>query len=172
MDQAELSLPPAPDSVSAARRFVERTLAGWELQSVGWTAAQLVSELATNAVLHAATEFTVQLSRHGDTVRIGFADGSPVTPSVRHYRSDATTGRGLRLVDTMSSAWGVDTHEVGKTIWFEIAIDLRGTVRTWDDDEDVDLDLLMSQFDDEPSGTVTSLSAVARAHVGDLLLSA
>jgi anti-sigma regulatory factor (Ser/Thr protein kinase) len=147
--------------VSSARRFVERTLEEWALAAPGWAAVQLISELATNAIIHAATDFHVQISQDGSTLRICVLDASPTTPGVRRYGQESTTGRGLRLVESMSSRWGVETDGFGKTVWFELDLGEARTAHTWDDGEDVDLDALLEQLgaDDLDVRDLTALAA-------------
>ena len=143
---AARTLPPESGSVAAARRFVEGTCEAWSCEAAGWTATQLVSELATNAVLHARTAFTVELTRDGTLLRLCVRDGSPAAPTVRTYGNESTTGRGLRLVESLSRAWGVERTADGKGVWFEVSTGGEQDVPSWDDDED--LDALLGRFSD------------------------
>ena len=156
-------LPPTASSVAAARRFVEEVLSAAGLEEPGWTATQLVSELATNAVIHARTEFVVEVSQTDHTVRVEVHDFSPAVPAQRRYGEESTTGRGLRLVDTMAGQWGVLKHGKGKTVWFEIDLSSRSTAFTWDDGEEVDLDDLLDQFgsDEDLGGGTRAMGASA-----------
>lgn len=122
--EARLALRPVPASAAQARSFVERTLGDWGCDAVLDASRLLVSELVTNAVLHARTDFelVIRLVRGG--VRVEVADGSPSAPVVRHYEDEAMTGRGLALVDQLATAWGVDDRSNGKAVWFEIREDL------------------------------------------------
>jgi anti-sigma regulatory factor (Ser/Thr protein kinase) len=109
------------DQVREVRRFVASTLATWQLQSDD--VALLVSELATNAVLHARSEFEVSLTAEPDRVRVEVSDGNSRVPSLAAVPVDAYSGRGLLLVQQLAQAWGVETAaRVGKTIWFEVAL--------------------------------------------------
>ncbi len=84
--------------------------------------ALLVSELATNAVLHARSDFAVTVVVLPDRVRVEVFDRNSRLPSFAIVPPDAYSGRGLMLIQAMSSAWGVDAHsDDGKTIWFEVA---------------------------------------------------
>jgi anti-sigma regulatory factor (Ser/Thr protein kinase) len=148
----ERTLPPESASVAAARRFVEDTCEAWDCEPAGWTATQLVSELATNAVLHARTPFTVGLERVGDLLRVSVRDGSPLAPRVRTYGSESTTGRGLRLVETLARSWGVEPGTDGKAVWFELPADADEDVRPWDDEDDDDLDALLVRFAEPADG--------------------
>ena len=146
------TLPPAAESVAAARRFVQEHLAALGAPAAGEDAAMLVSELATNVVLHARTPFTVEVRRSGETVRVCVLDQSPVRPRTRDYGTDATTGRGMRLVASLASDWGVEVQDGGKTVWFELpVVGSADSVTAWDAEDDVDLDALLASFgDDEP----------------------
>ncbi|HEU0130523.1 MAG TPA: ATP-binding protein [Mycobacteriales bacterium] len=118
--QARLALRPVPASAADARAFVDRTLGEWGCDELLDAARLLVSELVTNAVLHARTEIELLLHARGTGVRIAVRDRSPATPVVRHYEDEAMTGRGLALVEELAAQWGVDAHEDGKTVWFEL----------------------------------------------------
>src|SRR5262249_42586088 len=115
---AEPGAPPAtPASAGAARRFMLEASLAWSLDATHVHAFLLVvSDLATNAILHAMTPFRVTLRHVNRDVRIEVADGSGAMPVVRHYADDATTGRGLALVMASSRQWGVTTNSDGKII--------------------------------------------------------
>lgn len=160
---ASARFPPEPVSVPEARRFVRATLESLGLIAA-WDAAQmLVSEVATNAVLHARTDFTVSVVQHGDRVRVNVVDLSPAMPRARSYGVDSTTGRGMRLLGSLALTWGVDPEDVGKTVWFEVLADGDdGTLaEPWDSEIDLDLNELLAGFDDiDPvDGSVQSPSA-------------
>jgi anti-sigma regulatory factor (Ser/Thr protein kinase) len=108
-------------SVPPARHFVQRTLDAWDLSSVSWTAALVVTELAANAALHAGTEFTVEMAVDGGRLRLEVRDGSAHLPRTRLHSLEATTGRGLRLVADLSADWGVQPRDGGKTVWVELS---------------------------------------------------
>ena len=161
MTEAGRTLPSSADSVAAARRFVEQTLDEWGVGEAGWAALQLVSELATNAVIHARSEFRVELRRTEDRLRVAVADTSPAAPGLRHYGPESTTGRGLRLVDSVAARWGVDLQDIGKEVWFDLELGAPQTAKAWDDGEDVDLDALLAQFDDGEDTAVTASMLLA-----------
>ena len=115
------TLEPEPASVARARRLVAAALAAADHgEDVVDVATLLVSEVVTNSVLHAGTEIGLRCERRGGGVRIEVSDGSSMVPGVRHYDPDATTGRGLGLVSTLATSWGVRLHDHGKTLWFEV----------------------------------------------------
>lgn len=151
MPDAEVTLPGEASSVPTARHFVESILTAWGQPDHGWTAALLISELSANCTLHARTSFTVRVELHESQVRLAVSDGSLRTPAVRDYGTDATTGRGLRMVGELSSAWGVDLHEDGKTVWALLGGG-QDDQATPDDDE-VDLDALLATFGGDADGS-------------------
>jgi anti-sigma regulatory factor (Ser/Thr protein kinase) len=113
----------------AARAFVAETLTAWNVRADEVEAAQLVvSELVTNAVLHAAETATISLDLHltDGAVRVLVSDGSLGEPD-RRLRPDprrGETGRGVWLVDAFAECWGTETHgRDGKTVWCELSIE-------------------------------------------------
>jgi anti-sigma regulatory factor (Ser/Thr protein kinase) len=119
--QVEVRLVGEPTSVADARRFVIEVLEGAGIVDEAWTATQVVSELATNAIVHADTDFVVRVSIGTTALRIAVTDYRPfVTLVERPFSATETTGRGLRLVDTLSCSWGVHTAETSKTVWCDI----------------------------------------------------
>jgi anti-sigma regulatory factor (Ser/Thr protein kinase) len=121
MDRAEVTLDGGPASVPVARRFVAQALDAAGAADDGWAAIQVVSELATNAVVHAGTRYVVQVKVEATSVRIEVTDERPfAAATARRFSDETTTGRGLRLVDMLSQAWGVETTEKTKTVWCEI----------------------------------------------------
>jgi hypothetical protein len=126
-DVLRLDLEGAPASVSQARRFVRQTLEAWEVDGAVDAAMLLTSELATNAVLHARSDFAVLVTHQGDQVRIDVLDGSPVPPQRRHHSSTAATGRGVALVESVASDWGLTPPDrlggFAKGVWFTVPVD-------------------------------------------------
>lgn len=162
---ARCTLPATASSVAAARRFAEQTLGDWGLDAASWTALQLVSELATNALIHAGTAFSIELGRSADELRVGVADGSRATPGVRRYGAESTTGRGLRLIDSMATRWGIDAADDGKVVWFVLDLSGTRTAHTWDDGTEVDLEALLAGFDDGRDDVTASAARGRRASV-------
>jgi len=85
------------------------------------TARLLVSEVVTNAVLHAQTELLLTLDRDDTSINVKVADSSPLLPVMQTHGTDAGTGRGLKVLDKMASRWGTYRTEEGKIVWFEIS---------------------------------------------------
>lgn len=115
--------PPDPSSTPEARRRVSRVLESSQLDATVHMAALVVSELATNAVLHARTAFEVRVVLRDGVVRIEVHDQTVRRPSRRYFSDHSTSGRGLRLVGELCRSWGVDTDEdgAGKTVWAELS---------------------------------------------------
>lgn len=110
---------PEPGEVFSARHFVASALEVWGLQCEDLPL--LVSELATNAVLHARSDFQVTVLRGHGRLRVEVFDQNTRLPSFAVAPADAYSGRGLMLLRELAAAWGVESHsESGKTIWFEL----------------------------------------------------
>jgi anti-sigma regulatory factor (Ser/Thr protein kinase) len=113
-----LELPPTTDSVPLARRFVRSALR--ESRCDVDTVLLLVSEVVTNAVLHARSGIRLEVEDREDTARVEVHDGSPVPPRLHHFRLTSGTGRGLRMLDQLATTWGVEPGPDGKVVWFEV----------------------------------------------------
>jgi anti-sigma regulatory factor (Ser/Thr protein kinase) len=120
--EAQAAFPPQLRSAAEARRFAERTLAGWGCGALVESARLLVSELVVNAVIHARTEARLALRFDGEVLHVEVADGSTVRPRRRDYSPTATTGRGLMILDAVADRWGVDIGDGAKTVWFDLAV--------------------------------------------------
>jgi anti-sigma regulatory factor (Ser/Thr protein kinase) len=108
--------------VGRARRFIEARTAAWSFPEPAGSQLVLIgSELVTNAVLHARTELTLTLELRDGRVRIGVEDRSRAPATLRHYQTDALTGRGLRVVAALSDSWGISAAADGKVVWAEVA---------------------------------------------------
>jgi anti-sigma regulatory factor (Ser/Thr protein kinase) len=112
------SFPPEALAAAGVRRFVADWLSGRGLED--WAAVLLASELASNAAKHAATEFTVAIGMRGDKVRLEVADGGSIVHCVAATARDSEHGRGLHLVQALSTAWGVEERPRGKSVFCEV----------------------------------------------------
>ena len=122
MPTASRAFPAKPEGVRHARRWVTELLEGWALScAVRDDGALLTSELATNAVVHARTSFEVTVIERPGVVRVTVSDDDPALPSPREAGRTDNGGRGLRLVQEVSSAWGAESVPGdGKVVWFEL----------------------------------------------------
>ncbi|MFD4994546.1 SpoIIE family protein phosphatase [Streptomyces buecherae] len=115
--------PQRPESVATARRFVRGALDGTYAPLVD-TAVLLVSELVTNAVVHAATEIEVSVRAVGSRVCVRVSDQRPdrgLAP--RACPPYAGTGQGLAVVEQLTWRHGVEIGDDHKTVWFELRTD-------------------------------------------------
>jgi anti-sigma regulatory factor (Ser/Thr protein kinase) len=113
-----------PQAVGHARRFTRRTLRTWGVPAADLDAVLLVvSELVTNALVHTDGKVRLHLTLIGDRLRVAVADTSPRTPiKPTSIGWEATGGRGILLVEAMSTAWGSVPVSGGKQVWSEIAL--------------------------------------------------
>jgi PAS domain S-box-containing protein len=119
-DAPSLRLPPEPESAAVAREAV-RAAPGGAPTSVRETAELLVSELVTNAVLHAATEIEVRLRARAGGFEAAVGDGRPDRPLVpQRPQYFSGTGRGLAVVARLAGRHGVHTEGGRKWVWFEL----------------------------------------------------
>jgi two-component sensor histidine kinase len=107
-----------PLSAVRARAFVCQHLLEHQLPHLVDTLRLVASELATNSVVHAQTEFTLTLSEVDRTVVLALHDDSPSLPRPCSPQPTDTGGRGLRVVQALSLDWGVSSDRSGsKTVW-------------------------------------------------------
>ncbi|MEC3993891.1 SpoIIE family protein phosphatase [Actinacidiphila sp. DG2A-62] len=115
-------------AVLEARRFVRELLARWGLPGVCDDLEVLVSEVVTNALIHAHSDVDLRLRDYPDRVRVEVRDSDPYPPVPTALLDDdagnleAESGRGLLIVDALASAWGSSPAGRGKTTWFEVGV--------------------------------------------------
>lgn len=121
-------------AAAAGRAVTRAALARWEVDALTVDAVLLVSELVTNAVLHARSEVTLTLAVADGVLEAGISDRAPDLAMPRNGREptaatlgapgywSAEGGRGLTLLDTLSDSWGVATLADGKQVWFRLAV--------------------------------------------------
>lgn len=112
-----VELPHGPQGPGCARDVVTAWADRVGLPELRDDLALLVSEMVTNAVRHAAAPVSLEVEGDGETVLIAVSDGSARAPLARDADADAEGGRGLLLVDLLSSAHGVRPEATGKTVW-------------------------------------------------------
>lgn len=104
-----------PHSVGQARRFVQEVAAQWSVDPDGMPL--VVSELATNAVVHAHSDYSVRLCQRGTELRVDVEDRDPTLPHPTQTALADQHGRGLALVELFASRWGTDALPDGKVVW-------------------------------------------------------
>jgi len=113
---------PTAESVPAARHFVVDVLRAWGHESLAADAALIVSELATNALMHAASPFRAVVDRRRGGLRIGVEDAA-VSPLERRVAgADDVSGRGVDIVAALSERWGYSPVPGGKVVWAELPL--------------------------------------------------
>jgi anti-sigma regulatory factor (Ser/Thr protein kinase) len=123
VDRVEKQLAATESSPTEARGFLRAALQTWELDGFGEVTEVLTSELVSNVVRHVGAPMTVRALRQPSTIRVEVDDSSGEPPVVQHPEPLDEHGRGLLLVDSLASEWGVTQHgEEGKTVWFEIDV--------------------------------------------------
>jgi anti-sigma regulatory factor (Ser/Thr protein kinase) len=116
----ELVLAAHPGSAAKARAFVAHQLVEHRLFLLEDDVRLVASELATNALLHAKTEFTVVLEGREHSLLLTVSDGSPIAPAPARGVSNGlhTAGRGLLIVSMISQSWGVVEQDgTAKSVW-------------------------------------------------------
>lgn len=114
--------PGCPDQVTRARDFVQQTLGSLPVVE---EAVLLVSELATNAVLHTASgnggDFQVAIYQSPGHVRIEVLDqGGEDTPTAQPTEPLTEVGRGISLVELVAARWGYTGDSAGRSVFFEL----------------------------------------------------
>ncbi|HET7387509.1 MAG TPA: PAS domain S-box protein [Nocardioidaceae bacterium] len=117
----ERRLPPHASSVGEARRLVHDLLVDGGRGDLAETAVLLVSEVVTNALLHAGTPIDVFASLDGSGLRVEIGDGSAHLPTRRSYGTAAGTGRGMQMLEHLVDDWGISRSRDGKSIWFRLS---------------------------------------------------
>jgi len=104
------------ETVRDARDFVREQLLGTKVDVD--CAVLLTSELASNAVVHAQSDYRITIRRNHGSIRIELLNDAPGALPV--LRAPSEGGRGLGLVDAMSSRWGTESESDHKLVWFEL----------------------------------------------------
>jgi anti-sigma regulatory factor (Ser/Thr protein kinase) len=108
------------ESVGQARRFVRETLED-QPRDTREAIELMVSELATNCVQHAQSDFELEIEHRSGTIRVEARDRGSGHPTLRSPTPREPTGRGLRVVEALSESWGIEPMTEGKTVWFTVA---------------------------------------------------
>ncbi|PBC71762.1 histidine kinase-like protein [Streptomyces sp. TLI_235] len=115
--------------ISELRGELRDALRRWQVPELIDTAELLSSELVTNAIRHTDRDamFTARLYRAPDNgrarLRVEVEDESDLWPTRRTPGEQASSGRGLMLVEALADGWGVEPRGSGKRMWFELSAD-------------------------------------------------
>ncbi|ARF73675.1 ATP-binding SpoIIE family protein phosphatase [Streptomyces sp. NPDC012600] len=113
-----------PERISVARQLVRELLHDWKDPEQVDSAVLMVSEMATNVLVHTDGDALMAAEVSGDRgerrLRVEVADASDELPHKRRPGEMASSGRGLVLMEMLADAWGVDPRGEGKSIWFEL----------------------------------------------------
>ena len=116
-----LVLLPDVAGVRSARAFVHEQCRHLGMDSERCdSAALMVSELVTNAFLHGRSEARIVVVASGALLRVEVADDDSRHPALVSQDDAALDGRGLVIVEALSTSWGVRDEMLGKTVWFEV----------------------------------------------------
>ena len=160
------------DAVRTARHFVtERSLS--LVPALADDAALVAAELLANARMHGEPPIVVRVSGGDDRLHIEVQDASSRSPVRPAPSTTNMTGRGLALVQALSSAWGVRRErDGGKTVWCDLQVRTEPAAEP-DDDDGPDIDAILAQWQDEPgAGTEERYTVVLGDVPTDLLLEA
>jgi len=118
---------PVVENLPEVRLGARLVLDSWSVpEDAGETVVLILSELAANAVRHARVPgrtFDVTVTHDGEkAIEIEVGDGSPHLPVLKSYDPDATSGRGLLLVEALADTWEVRHREFGKAVWARVLI--------------------------------------------------
>ncbi|MGZ4735577.1 MAG: ATP-binding protein [Acidimicrobiia bacterium] len=121
IDPVIARFPPQRASVAAARQFVTDAVIRGGVTGVLDEARLLVSELATNAVVHAGTDFSVSVHVSAGRLYVEVRDGDPgdlvASPEPE---GPVPGGHGLRIVGSVARSWGTRVEDHGKVVWFSV----------------------------------------------------
>lgn len=162
-----VSFQPATSNVGEARRALYDVLTDAGRAEFADAATLALSELVTNAVLHAHTPVELCIDIRPDRLRVEVRDHNPVMPVERSYDNQATTGRGMALVAALTTSCGVvSLGSKGKVVWFELefAAPERSEdelLAAWGDTDDWDLQAEPDEPEPEPEVTRVTLLRVS-----------
>ncbi len=119
----EIELEERPDHVKLARRFFRDVARRLKIEDGRAEAGELaLSEIVTNAIVHAGGTITVRAWKHGRGLRLEVVDGNPTMPRMASPGPATVGGAGLPIVAAVAGEWGWDDGPsgMGKRVWFTL----------------------------------------------------
>jgi CheY-like chemotaxis protein len=117
---ASIELPLDPANVSVARRFVRDHCEQWGCGDMVDAAELILTELVTNAFIHARSRCQIRVRYAADVLRLEVRDGGLGVPDPQASHPDHEHGRGMLLISALAKAWGVEPEFPGKLVWAEL----------------------------------------------------
>jgi GAF domain-containing protein len=180
MPRAIFELESGADAARRARRLTRQTVGAWTLGEVSLEAELIATELVTNAVLHGAPPISLEFVHAEGVLRVAVADSSLMPPVLGRPAADAMTGRGLGLVASLASDWGVAPAANlgrGKVVWADLVLEAAPGRDAAEGNgaagpADTDIEALLDRWDDDGFGDLERHAVVLGDVPTDLLLSA
>jgi anti-sigma regulatory factor (Ser/Thr protein kinase) len=117
-----LPLPAELTAPRLARQVVRDACATWGLENLADAAALVVTEMTTNAVLHAHAPITLTATQSETDLTITLADGDSRLPQADQTLASREHGNGITLIGAMADEWGAYRDAVGKTVWARFSL--------------------------------------------------
>jgi anti-sigma regulatory factor (Ser/Thr protein kinase) len=109
------------DNLAEARSLIAETVAGWHREHLVKLVVLVGHELVANALRHGAAPVRIRILLRPESIVVEVRDSGPELPRIRQIdNAMSTSGRGLRIVASLSRTWGVRLDEGSKTVWAEI----------------------------------------------------
>jgi two-component sensor histidine kinase len=117
-----IDLEPSTFAPAQARRAVRQVVSQLVAPDVAHTAELLVSELVTNAVTHGTGRVRLMIDCANHCLSITVSDDESAAPQIQPERPLSDGGRGLRMIESLASSWGVTQRldRPGKDVWFRL----------------------------------------------------
>jgi anti-sigma regulatory factor (Ser/Thr protein kinase) len=117
-----VELPATRAAPRMGREFVRTALVDWGLTPLTETATLLVSEVVTNAVVHARSESTLCVEQTPAAVRVTVTDHGPGVARRAMSAAGVAGGHGLALLDTLARRWGARQVDGKHEVWFDLGV--------------------------------------------------
>jgi anti-sigma regulatory factor (Ser/Thr protein kinase) len=117
-----MDFPPAPESVRAARQYIQQRCQDGHFPPATCAEAELlIGELVSNVVRHTGTEARVRVRSSPERLSVEVRDTGDPAAAVGPVEPSVRGGRGLRVVEVVATSWGVRRYAGGKVVWFDLS---------------------------------------------------